>query len=218
MLSVIITAGGTSSRFKTGNKLLFKLGNETVIEKTVKVFLEMKNIDEIIISANLSIIEELNSIYKNVPEVKVIEGGATRQESVYKGLKACKDCSFVIIHDGARPFINKETIINCLNKACETKASIVAVRTTDTIKIADKSGIIQSTPDRNFLWNAQTPQIFEYNLIYNLHQKFAGQAYTDDSLLCEKAGITVSITEGEYSNIKITTEADVKLLQNVNKK
>lgn len=216
MLSVVITAGGTSTRFKNGNKLFFKLGNETVIEKTVKVFLKLENIDEIIISANLSIIEELKSIYKNVSKVKIIEGGATRQESVYKGLKACNDCSFVIIHDGARPFIKEETIINCLNKARETKAAIVAVKTTDTVKIVDDNGVIKSTPDRNFLWNAQTPQIFEYDLIYALHQKYENESFTDDSLLCEKAGIPVFITEGEYSNIKITTENDVKTLQNVN--
>lgn len=216
MLSVVITAGGTSTRFKNGNKLFFKFGNETVIEKTVKVFLQMENIDEIIISANLSIIEELKSIYKNVSKVKIIEGGRTRQESVYRGLKACNDCSFVIIHDGARPFIKEETIINCLNKARETKAAIVAVKTTDTVKIVNDNGVIKSTPDRNFLWNAQTPQIFEYDLIYALHKKFAGQSFTDDSLLCEKAGIPVFITEGEYSNIKITTENDVKTLQNVN--
>lgn len=210
MISVIITAGGTSSRFGEQNKLLFKIKNKPVILYCIETFNELDYIDEIIISANKSIIDDLNKICKSISKVKIIEGGITRQESVFKGLKECRDCKYVIIHDGARPFITKEVIKRCLNNAKEKSASIVAVKTVDTVKIVLDNGEILSTPDRKTLWNAQTPQIFEFDKIFEVHKKYQGENYTDDALLFEKAGLKVFITEGEYSNYKITTIEDVK--------
>lgn len=209
MISAVITAGGSSSRFKNGNKLLYKIGGKTVLEMTVDKFLSLDFVDEIIITANKDIV---NIIKENVksPKIKVIEGGETRQKSVFNGLKACTDCKYVIIHDGARPFVSTQTIEKTIKKARETKACIAAVKTTDTIKIADDNGFVVSTPDRKTLWNAQTPQTFEYDLIFKLHKKYDGKNFTDDSLLCEYDNIPVAIVEGEYENIKITTVADVK--------
>lgn len=209
MISAVITAGGSSLRFKNGNKLLYKIGEKTVLKMTVDKFLSLDFIDEIIITANKDIINIIKENIKS-PKIKVIEGGETRQKSVFNGLKACTDCKYVIIHDGARPFVSTQTIEKTINKVRETKACIVAVKTTDTIKIADDKGFIVSTPDRKTLWNAQTPQTFEYDLIFKLHKKHDGKNFTDDSLLCEYDNIPVAIVEGEYENIKITTSADVK--------
>lgn len=210
MISVIITAGGSSSRFKGQNKLLYEVAGKTIIEATVEKFLLLEFVDEIILSANSSIIDILNKIFSKYSKVKIVLGGETRQQSVYNGLKTCSDCSYVIIHDGARPFITENVIKNCLNKAKNTAAAIVAVKTIDTIKIVDENMVIKSTPDRQFLWNAQTPQIFDYKLIADLHEKYKDKNFTDDSLLCEYANIPVSIVEGDYSNIKITTLKDVE--------
>lgn len=209
MISVVITAGGTSSRFKGKNKLLYKINNEEVIVKTVNTFLSIKEIDEIIISANKSIIETLNEFFKN-PKIKVIEGGETRQQSVFNGLKHCTDCKYVLIHDGARPFIDKDTIQKIISCVKEKNACIVAVKTIDTIKIVNENGIIISTPERKTLWNAQTPQAFSYKTILELHKKYQNKNFTDDSLLCEEEKIPVAIVEGKYENIKITTLADIK--------
>ncbi len=202
MLSTIITAGGSSSRFKGINKLLYEIKGVPVIKITADKFIAFENIDEVIIPANIDILDKVKSIFESCKKVKVIEGGKTRQESVYKGLKACSGCKYVIIHDGARPFVNKNTIKLCLENAIKYGASIVAVKTIDTI-------FIVSTADRNFLWNAQTPQIFEYSKIFEAHRQLENKNYTDDSLLFEKLNIPVYITEGDYSNFKITTLADL---------
>ena len=210
MISTVITAGGCSSRFQGNNKLLFKIGDKSVIETTVEKFASLSEIDEIIISANLSIFDELSQMFKNNSKVKIVYGGATRQQSVYNALKECNSPDYVLIHDGARPFISKEIILKSIEMVKQKKACIVAVKTTDTIKVVDENMCIKSTPNRAELWNAQTPQVFDYQLIYDLHKKYSNENYTDDSLLCEKDNIPVFIVEGEYSNIKITTIEDVK--------
>lgn len=210
MISVVITAGGSSSRFQGQNKLLFKIKDKPVIVHCVEIFSSLNFVDEIIVSSNSSIISELQTLFAGFDKVKIIKGGMSRQESVFNGLKACSDCEYVIIHDGARPFVSKNIIENCLEKAKQYGGAIVAVKTIDTIKIVDENGFIKSTPERKTLWNAQTPQIFKYDLIYSLHQKYSGKNFTDDSLLFEEEGLRVAICEGDYSNKKITTLQDVK--------
>ena len=211
MISTILTAGGSSSRFNGINKLLFKIDDKPVISHCVETFLNLRYIDEIIIPANISIIEDLVNLYKNNTEVKIIEGGETRQESVFKGLLACNNPDLVIIHDAARPFVSSDVIYKCLKKAYETSAAIAAVKTIDTVKIVADNGMIISTPERKTLWNAQTPQIFEYKKILELHKKYKDFNFTDDSCLFEKEGLPVAIVEGDYSNYKITTVSDVKM-------
>lgn len=210
MVSVIITAGGSSSRFKDKNKLLYKINGKPVISYSVELFNSLDYAQEIIISANKSIISELYEMFSGYSKVRIVEGGATRQESVFKALKTCTSIDFVIIHDGARPFIDEDTVNKCFEKAKETGAAITAVKTIDTIKIVNSDGYIVSTPDRNTLYNAQTPQIFKYDMIFRLHQKYQNESYTDDSLLCEKDNISVAVVEGKYSNLKITTLEDVE--------
>ncbi len=210
MISVIITAGGSSSRFKNGNKLLYEINAKPLIYHTVSIFNALDYTDEIILPANKEIIEKLEFIFKKFDKVRIIEGGNSRQESVYRGLENCKNCKYVIIHDGARPFINEKIIDNCLEKAKIYGAAIVGVKTTDTIKVVDDEGKVISTPQRNTLWNAQTPQIFSYSKIFELHKKYRGKNFTDDSLLFEQEGLPVMIQEGEYSNIKITTIYDLQ--------
>lgn len=216
MISVIITAGGSSSRFKGQNKLLYELNGKPVISYSVELFNSLPYVDEVIICANELIIPVLSELFSNLSKVKIIKGGSNRQQSVFNGLKACNKPDYVIIHDGARPYIKADTILSCLNKAKEVGGAIVAVKTVDTIKIVDEKDIISSTPDRKFLWNAQTPQIFKYDLIYSLHEKYSGSNFTDDSLLFEVENLPVAVCEGEYSNFKITTLNDVAKINNNN--
>ena len=210
MISAIITAGGTSSRFEGNNKLLFNVNGKSVIQHTVEKFLNIVEIDEIVISVNESIREEISHLFSNEQKIKIVIGGKNRQESVYNALKACSFPSYVLIHDGARPFISEAVILKIIKEVKTKKACIVAVKTVDTIKVVDENMCIKSTPNRSELWNAQTPQAFDYNLILNLHSKYKDCNYTDDSLLCEKEGISVYIIEGDYSNKKITTIEDIK--------
>ena len=207
-VNAIIPAGGTSSRFGNKNKLLEKINNKEVIKYTVEAF-EKSEVDEIIICANISIMDELKEIFKNSQKVKIIEGGATRQESVFNGLQA-SECDYVLIHDGARPMITTDMIKLAIEEVITKKALTVATKTIDTIKEVSDGKIIK-TIDRAKLYNTQTPQAFEYNLIKNAHQKLYGQNFTDDAGMLEQLGETVYIINGSYKNIKITTQNDIQI-------
>lgn len=207
-INAIITAGGTSSRFGNTNKLLEKINGIEVIKYTIDAFRYSK-VDKIIICANVSIMDELKTMFKDYGKVVVIEGGKTRQESVYNGLKYEK-CDYVLIHDGARPIITTELINICAEMVKEVKALSVMTKTIDTIKEVEHGKIVR-TIDRSKLYNTQTPQAFDYNLILKAHQKFEGKNYTDDSGMVEDLGEAVYVIDGSYKNIKITTQSDIEL-------
>ena len=207
-INAIIPAGGTSSRFGNKNKLLEKINGKEVIKYTVQEF-ENSNVDEIIICANVSIIEELKSILKDCRKVKIIEGGETRQASVFNGLKAA-DCDYVLIHDAARPMISTDLVNQTIEMVKEKNALTVATKTIDTIKEVEDGKIVR-TIDRAKLYNTQTPQAFKYELIKDAHTKLYGQNFTDDAGMLEELGQTVYILNGSYKNIKITTQNDIDI-------
>ena len=209
-INAIIPAGGTSSRFGNRNKLLEKIYDKEVIKYTIDAF-SASDVDEIIICANPTIMNELQSIFANYSKVKIIEGGSSRQESVFNGLKAC-NCDFVLIHDGARPMISTDLINRAIEMVKDKKALTVATKTVDTIKEVENGKIVK-TIDRAKLYNTQTPQAFEYDLIFEAHRKLIGQNFTDDAGMLEKLGIDVYILDGSYKNIKITTQSDIELAQ-----
>jgi len=205
-VNAIITAGGNSSRFGNKNKLLEKINGKEVIRYTVEAFLS-SNADKIIICANISIMDALKEMFQDESRVEIIEGGATRQESVFKGLEHRK-CDYVLIHDGARPVISPELINICIEMVKEVCSLSVMTKTIDTIKEVE-NGIITKTIDRTKLYNTQTPQAFKYDLIYDAHKKFAGKNYTDDAGMVEDMGLPVYVVDGSYRNIKITTQNDI---------
>ena len=205
--SLIITAGGTSSRYGNKNKLLEKINDKTVIEETVSKFIDFDEIDEVIISANSSIIETLQELLNN-PKVKIIEGGNTRQKSVYNALQVVKN-DYVLIHDGARPLIRKDTIAYVLEAVLDKDAVTVMTKTTDTIKEVDSTGRIIRTIDRSKLYNTQTPQAFKTSIIKDAHEKLKDGNFTDDCSMLEELNISVYIVNGSYTNIKITIKSDL---------
>lgn len=209
IIKAIIPAGGSSSRYKGGNKLLELLNDRPVILHSIDTLKSIESINEIIIPASIELMPLLSEMLKDYQNIRIIQGGKNRQESVYNGLMNCDSCDYVVIHDAARPLIKKETIIKSIERAYDKKAVIVAVKTIDTIKIVDKNFKIIETPNRENLWNVQTPQVFEYNLILNAHKKLKGENYSDDAGLLESLGTDVYVVEGEYSNFKITTEEDL---------
>ncbi len=209
----IIPAGGSSSRYKKGNKLLELLNGKPVIVNTVEVLLSSEKINQIIIPASEELKPILEEMLKAYSNINIVLGGKTRQESVYNALKACKNCDYVAIHDAARPLITKKIIEKCLASVIDKKAVIAAVKAIDTIKIVDKDNKIIETPNRETLWNVQTPQVFNFELIFSVHQQLEGQNYSDDAGMLEKIGTDVFVVESEYTNFKITTEKDLLLAQ-----
>lgn len=224
MVTALIVAAGKGKRFGAGfNKQYFKINNKEIIARTLDVFEEADLIDSIVVVVSE---DEVDYFRENIVErygykkvLKIVAGGQERQHSVYNGLLHCKDADIVVIHDGARPFIKEEHILESIKKAEQFGASAVAVKVKDTIKIA-KDEYFESTPDRNTLYAVQTPQTFRYNLILSAH-KYAIEKNilsTDDTSLVELMGEKVRIVEGSYDNIKITTPEDAVFAEFILKK
>jgi 2-C-methyl-D-erythritol 4-phosphate cytidylyltransferase len=142
----------------------------------------------------------------------VVDGGSDRQESVYNGLrKVSPKSEIVCVHDGARPFVTLDIIKESVITAGKTGAACVGVPVKNTIKQADKNGIVGKTLERKTLWEVQTPQVFKKEILINAHEKAISDLFrgTDDCVLVERLGQTVQMTMGSYSNIKITTPEDL---------
>lgn len=148
--------------------------------------------------------------------VKLIQGGATRQESVYNGLQSLPpESDRVLIHDGARCLATAELFDRAADALLSCPGLIVAVPVKDTIKVVDEHRIVRDTPERSNLWAAQTPQGFEVKLLKQCHAqgREKGWEVTDDAALFEKCGLPVRIVEGEETNLKVTTPVDLALAE-----
>ncbi|NNG01653.1 MAG: 2-C-methyl-D-erythritol 4-phosphate cytidylyltransferase [Desulfobacteraceae bacterium] len=151
-------------------------------------------------------------------KVKMMAGGVLRQQSVSNGLNVLPDdTEIVLIHDGVRPFISSSLLSRCIRNARQYKACIPGLPVMETLKKIDKDQNITSTVDREYMWTAQTPQVFSYEIIKKAHELAAmGQIVeTDDAALVEKMGIPVKIISGYRNNIKITTPEDLLLAEQI---
>ena len=213
----IILGAGNGTRMKSEkSKLLLEIGSKTVIERSVEAFLSVSDIDEIIVVARQQDIEIYSELLTD-ERISFVIGGATRQQSVKNAVETVDDAHLIIIHDGARPLIKCEDIEKTIRAAEEFSAAAVGVYVKDTIKIVDKQGFVESTPDRSTLFAVQTPQIFDFDLYKSAMQKADEQGldFTDDCQLVELCGGKVKMVEGSYSNIKITTPDDIALAENL---
>jgi 2-C-methyl-D-erythritol 4-phosphate cytidylyltransferase len=214
--SAIIAAAGLSERFGgTETKQMTKLCGTPVLLHTLKAFENTECIHEIIIVAKENEIpywQEACKEYKITKLTKIVVGADTRQKSVMNGLEAVDERSkFVAIADGARCLITPEQITSVCRSAYKYKAATAAHRATDTVKVADSKGFIDSTADRNSVWLAQTPQVFKTKLyraaaVIAVEKKFEG---TDDNSLVEFIGHPIRLVECGSQNIKITTYDDL---------
>lgn len=215
--SAIVLAGGSSLRMESDTtKQLMLLQGIPVVVHSLMAFDGCDRINEIIVVAK----ENEIPLYKGFAEKygikkisNVVKGGDDRRISALNGFNAVSpQCDYVAIHDAARCLITSDDIKRVLDAAIKHKAAIAATKSIDTVKIADKSGFIERTEDRNFVWLAATPQIFSRNL-------YCAAAYTadeiefsatDDSMLVERIDHKVKLVETSRDNIKITTKDDIK--------
>ena len=218
--SAVIAAAGSSTRFGE-NKQTQKILDVPVLIHTLRAYEASECIDEIIIVTKKDDIElwkaqcELYSIKK---VTKIIEGGKTRQESVLLGFDAIDEKSkFVAIADGARCLVTPMNINDVCFAAYKHNAATAAHKATDTIKIARSGRFIESSPDRETVWAAQTPQVFKANL-YRAAAYTAlkeGVEATDDNSLVEFIGHPIYLVECGSQNIKITTKDDIIIAQSI---
>lgn len=198
------------------SKLLLKINGKTVLERSVNAFLNISDVDEVIVVAREKDIPAFSDILTD-ERVSFVLGGDTRQQSVMNAVDMIDDCELIIIHDGARPLIKSEDIENTIRAAKENKAAAVGTFVKDTVKVVDKNGFVVSTPDRSTLFAVQTPQIFDFELYRNAAQNATekGLDFTDDCQLVESFNQKVKTVVGSYSNIKITTPDDIVLAENL---
>jgi 2-C-methyl-D-erythritol 4-phosphate cytidylyltransferase len=158
---------------------------------------------------------------------RIVEGGRRRQDSVYNALRVMDNrTDLVLIHDGVRPFIDKETVSSVIKEAQDSGAAVMGVPVKATIKSVARSPVqpfarslfVKQTLNRENLWEIQTPQVFRKDLILKAYKRFGRGEVTDDASLVEKSGAKVKIVKGSYANIKITTPEDLILAKAMAKK
>ena len=213
-IGAVIVGAGHSKRMGT-DKIFLPLGGKPLLAWSVEVCQNYKPITQIVIALNKNNMDLGQRLVAERDWTKVISvclGGSQRQDSVKAGLKKLKECEWIIIHDGARPFITTDLLKTGLEAAKTTGAAVAAVPVKDTIKLSDKDGIVKETLHRNHLWAIQTPQIFKFDII-NQAYKQIDHDVTDDASLVEKFRGQVKLYPGSYRNIKITTPEDLALAE-----
>ncbi|MBQ6568754.1 MAG: 2-C-methyl-D-erythritol 2,4-cyclodiphosphate synthase [Clostridia bacterium] len=221
-VTAIIVAAGNSTRMGTGySKQFIMLGSKPVIAHTLIAFEKCLLINEIIVVAREQDKEQILAAARdnNIKKLSaVVKGGDTRQQSVAGGIAAAdENCRYFAIHDGTRPLVTREVIERAVACAVETGAASAAVKVKDTVKQADENQKITATVDRSMLWAVQTPQVFEKELYLKAMRKAAedGLDFTDDCQLIEHIGVPVMLSQGDESNIKLTTPQDISLAKSL---
>lgn len=231
----IVLAGGQGRRMQSEvRKQYLLLEGKPVLYYSLMAF-EQSQVDEIVLVTEKGEMdycrEEIVKRYGFQKVKRIATGGKERYHSVYAGLKECRDCGVVLIHDGARPFLTREMIERSIEGVRQYRACVLGMPVKDTIKICDEHGFVLDTPRRDRVWMVQTPQSFEYALVYSAYQRLMeseelgiggkysaadlgrdGVRVTDDAMVVEEySGVGVRLMEGSYENIKITTPEDLIL-------
>ncbi|MDY6784080.1 MAG: 2-C-methyl-D-erythritol 4-phosphate cytidylyltransferase [Cyanobacteriota bacterium] len=219
-MHLLIPAAGMGRRMGSDrNKLLLTLLGKPLLARTLMAAMSCDRLLWIGIVGQPSDFPDFEAIICDIKPskpVKLIQGGKTRQESVYNGLQALPaGAERVLIHDGARCLATPTLFDRCARALLDCPGLIAAVPVKDTIKVVDETGTIQTTPDRANLWAAQTPQGFQVSLLKDCHEKgkTLGWEVTDDAALFEKCGLPVKIVEGEETNLKVTTPVDLAIAE-----
>ena len=229
-VSVIVVAAGKGTRLKTKvSKALVKIDSVPVVIYCLKTLSRHPLVHEIIVVANPFNLQGIKRSIKkySIGKVKeVVLGGAQRNNSVSNGLKAIgPKAEIILVHDAARPFIDKKTITEVISEARNSGAAIVGVPVKATVKSVrcQVSGVrkkyfVTETLKRENIWEIQTPQGFKRDLLLKAYEKFGDSQVTDDSMLVEKLRVKVSVIFGSYNNIKITTPEDLVIAQAIAEK
>lgn len=214
--SAVIVAGGKGVRMGR-KKQLVPLCGAPMLARTVAAFKAVPGLEEVVVVTDPEYFDVCRAAMADAAEkLKTVEGGATRMDSVRRGVAAVSEKAAVIaVHDGARPLVSVKTIKECVAAAALEKAAVPAVPVKDTIKTASEdAAYVAGTPDRGLLWAAQTPQCYSAPVLKDALARFAADsAATDESQLVERAGVKVRLVRGEYSNIKVTTPEDIMIAE-----
>ena len=210
----IVLAGGTGSRFGGSmNKVYLSLRGLPVINYSINAMDAHPEIDEIVIVVKEG--EEAllapGALHK---PFRIVTGGATRRQSVWNAVNAT-GADYVVIQDGARPFLKAYYISDCLTALEDYPAAAIGVRTKDTVKLAYENQLVMRTTNRMNTWLVHTPQCFVRDELIRAHLAYEGPEPTDDCMMMEYAKKSVMLVSGDYTNIKITTRSDMKYAEHI---
>jgi 2-C-methyl-D-erythritol 4-phosphate cytidylyltransferase len=217
-LSAVVVAAGRSQRMGF-DKLLTPLGGRPLLLHTLENLLLTQLPEEIVLVIRPGSKVEMEAVIAPLREqgnIRLVDGGAQRQDSVQAGLRAVSDSSeFVMVHDAARPFVTKELIDVVLAAAKLSDAAVCGAPCSDSLKEVAEDGLVVQTVDRSKLWAVQTPQIFRTKLLRDAYQAAlrGGSVFTDDTAVVEKMGHPVRIVLYNGINLKVTTPADWSLAE-----
>ncbi len=216
-VGLIVAGGGSGTRFGGGsNKLLRELNGVPVVCWCLRTFLAGIPPASAVLLTPAGLEEDFRSVLRlhGIPEgIRIAPGGATRQDSVYAGLQLLPpQVRIVAIQDGARPFSTLQLLSDCVKSARLRGSGVAAFPVTDTIKVVDSDGKVISTPDRKTLWAAETPQVFQRDLIEKAYDALmrSGRQVTDDAQAMELSGLPVFLVEHAGHNRKITFPTDLQ--------
>lgn len=216
-VGAVIVGAGSGTRLGLGSKALVELRGRTLLARVVEVFLAVPEVEEIVVVAPASALERASAEVLRLEPLKpvaVCAGGETRQQSVRAGLARLEGCSHVLVHDAARPLVSRDLVSRVLRAALESGAAIPGLAPPDALKRVEQGRLVESL-DRSGVVLAQTPQGFAYQLLLRAHFEAAdaGLVGDDDAQLVTATGHPVVVVPGEAVNLKLTTAADLRLLE-----
>ena len=214
-VGAIIVAAGESRRMAGVDKTFVSLMGGPLISYSLKALHDSPQVDDIVLVLPRNSVELGRELVDATGWQKVKDvclGGQRRQDSVRHGLERLPDSDWIIVQDGARPFIDGDMIARGLAEARDTGAAVAAVPIKDTIKSADGNLIVTETIPRDKLWAVQTPQVFRRDLLAEAHQRVTEEV-TDDASMVERIGGRVRLFMGSYGNIKVTTSEDLPIAE-----
>ena len=215
MVSAVVVAAGASRRMGR-DKLFLELDGIPVVVRSLLALERTPSVSEVIVVTREELFgqyEQWKNDYRLEKLSRIVAGGETRQQSVLNGIRVVSEASdYLAIHDGARPLVDPEDIEQVIRDAERHGAATLGVPVKDTVKVVNSDGTIEATPDRSTLYLTQTPQVFRRSLYLEGVAAAGrdGKDFTDDCQLAEYAGYPVHMTVGSYTNIKLTTEDDLR--------
>ena len=218
--AIVLSAGKGSRMNSDVHKQYLMLAGKPVIAYALEAF-ERSQVSDIVLVVGAGEEDycrtEIVEKYGLKKVRTIVRGGKERYHSVYQGLKAAGNTDYVLIHDGARPLLSDAIILRMMEAVRIKHACVAGMHVKDTIKITNEKDEVQTTPERKNVWMVQTPQAFSYPLICDAYEKMMKQediTITDDAMVVEKmCNIPVSLVEGSYTNIKITTPEDILIAE-----
>ena len=218
-IPVIVVAAGNATRMGGVNKQTLEICGKPVIARTLEAFERSRLISRIILvvrAEDVFIMQSICNEYGISKVSDITEGGEDRHKSVLCGIsRLSADEKCVLIHDGARPFVNDAMIYDCIEALKEYMGCLCAVKVSDTVKKVGTDGTVKATVDRSDLYLAQTPQGVRVREYSEASKQNDGAAFTDDASVLEMAGYSVKIVNGSKNNIKITTPEDIGIAEGI---